>query len=252
MQQSKLCVSGVLRAILTLSDKRKHHPVFMTRIPFRFYNRTVEDANCDGACILIRGDNCNMTPFVEWLFGKPCHPQRAYCIDKLNGIVKFRARGLDDNVSAHSQDAGSIDNERFYLNSRQEPFAHTVSVHIMMPFRHVHTADMFDSRDKRMTFIKRRRFIEDARGAGHTAAPVKVLPRGRQEWEGSGRPSEQVQNRSEIGPNPGGCRGMGPALWYPSAVPGSCRVPAPGGKLGIRCRGSALYLDTRGNRWNPA
>ena len=48
--------------------------------------------------------------------------------------------------------------------------------------------------------------IEDARGEGHAAAPVKFLPRGRQQREGSGRPPDFAQNRPEIVPQTGAKR----------------------------------------------
>ena len=77
----------------------------------------------------------------------------------------------------------------------------------------------------------RGRRIEDARGAGHTAAPAKVLPRGRQEWEGSGRPSDLAQNVPQTGAKISHFRGGSPSLtalsWNAYAL-GHIRI-RPGG-----------------------
>ena len=59
---------------------------------------------------------------------------------------------------------------------------------------------------QRRCLWSKRYFIEDARGEGHTAAPVKFLPRGRQQREGSGRPPDFAQNRPEIVPQTGAKR----------------------------------------------
>ena len=99
----------------------------------------------------------------------------------------------------------------------------------------------------------RGRRIEDARGAGHTAAPAKVPPRGRQEWERGreGLPTSRPASTRERPPqtgakrsNSGGSRGipggglgvvlgaLGGLPGGPGGLPGESRG-RPGGLLGV-------------------